>query len=214
MAKLAKDLTDAVFGELRALKRAGRQPNGHTLWFCKCTCGAFCKAVTSRLLNGSKTSCGCKSRNLGKYIHPPAQLKITKNVRKVGGCWLWCLSKQTDGYGSVKYHGRTWRAHRLSWEAFRGPIPDHLCVLHKCDVRLCVNPDHLFLGNREDNAKDMVLKDRQTRGSKSPNTSLEEWEILFIRDPRRTIKETAYMFGVSCSVVKSVRSGRTWRHVK
>lgn len=70
-----------------------------------------------------------------------------------GGCWLWPVSA---GYGQFK--GK--RAHRLSYEAFKGPIPDGLFVCHKCDVPACCNPDHLFVGTASDNSLDMVKKGR------------------------------------------------------
>lgn len=84
------------------------------------------------------------------------------------GCWLWTgtLKKPVRGlgYGHFRVSGKTKVAHRVSWEIFRGPIPDGLCVCHKCDVSICVNPDHLFLGTRLDNIEDMVAKGRQSNG--------------------------------------------------
>lgn len=62
------------------------------------------------------------------------------------GCWLWMRGIANTGYGAVYVDGKRWDAHRLSWAAFRGPIPSGYWVLHKCDVRSCCNPDHLFLG--------------------------------------------------------------------
>ena len=78
-----------------------------------------------------------------------------------GQCWMWtgCVGK--DGYGKVKMSGRTWRAHRMSYALFVTDIPDALCVLHKCDNPLCVNPIHLFLGTPQDNNDDMRSKGRQ-----------------------------------------------------
>lgn len=77
------------------------------------------------------------------------------------GCWLWTGSLLSNGYGSF---GRRGRAHRASYEAHVGPIPDGLFVLHKCDVRCCVNPNHLWVGTNTDNARDRSRKGRGSKG--------------------------------------------------
>lgn len=79
-------------------------------------------------------------------------------------CWIWLACKYDTGYGQMSVDGVLWRAHRLSWVLTHGPIPDGVCVLHRCDNRPCVNPSHLFLGSRADNSADMIAKGR----SKSP----------------------------------------------
>ena len=78
------------------------------------------------------------------------------------GCWLWEQGCERAGYGEVGIRQSPERtAHRLSWLAFKGPIPQGLGVLHSCDVTGCVNPDHLFLGTQNDNMKDMARKGRR-----------------------------------------------------
>jgi hypothetical protein len=61
------------------------------------------------------------------------------------GCWLWSKGLDTRGYGHLYVGDRLQLAHRVSWEAFHGPIPDGLCVLHKCDTPSCVNCDGRFV---------------------------------------------------------------------
>jgi hypothetical protein len=79
------------------------------------------------------------------------------------GCWLWKGCKGKNIYGSAYKERRNIQAHRLSWELYRGPIPDGLQVLHRCDVRSCVNPEHLFIGTQSDNMADMYRKQRGAR---------------------------------------------------
>lgn len=78
------------------------------------------------------------------------------------GCWLWTGRYGNNGYGTFGggRKGERTGAHRLVWEITNGPIPDGLFVLHRCDVRGCVNPEHLFLGTAKDNTQDMMAKGR------------------------------------------------------
>ena len=79
------------------------------------------------------------------------------------GCWLWfrCCST-SDGkpsYGSIRVKDskgkpRTMNAHKLAWLLYRGNVPSGKFVLHKCDVKCCVNPNHLYLGTQKDNMRD------------------------------------------------------------
>jgi hypothetical protein len=75
-------------------------------------------------------------------------------------CEEWPAGRSDEGYGYVRWENRQWQAHRLQWVLVNGPIPEGLCVLHRCDNPPCVNPDHLFLGTRRDNNADMVAKSR------------------------------------------------------
>src|SRR5215475_8422443 len=77
------------------------------------------------------------------------------------GCWLWQGRQNATGYGRVDWYGHDVFAHRLAYELTYGPVPKDICVLHTCDVRHCVNPEHLWLGTRADNAADCDRKDRR-----------------------------------------------------
>ena len=80
------------------------------------------------------------------------------------GCWIWIGASNPSGYGQLKVGHQLKRAHRVSWEFFRGAIPDGMMVCHRCDVPSCVNPDHLFLGTARDNFRDCVEKGRYHGG--------------------------------------------------
>lgn len=76
-------------------------------------------------------------------------------------CVLWTGAKNSRGYGHRQINGRTVYVHRLAYEAANGPIPEGMMVLHRCDVRSCHNPEHLYLGTAKQNTADMLARDRQ-----------------------------------------------------
>ena len=79
------------------------------------------------------------------------------------GCWNWLGSLNSNGYALIGYCGKTVLLHRLTYELCNGVFDKKLCVLHKCDNRKCINPDHLFLGTKSDNMIDCANKNRQYR---------------------------------------------------
>ena len=96
----------------------------------------------------------------------PAAERFWRHVLKHKGdaCWEWQASTYVTGYGMFGISpGKIIRAHRYAWEQAYGPIPAGLVLCHRCDNRLCVRPDHLFLGTRDDNNKDMAAKKRTMR---------------------------------------------------
>lgn len=95
------------------------------------------------------------------------------------GCMLWAAARDGGGYGQFSMHNKSSTAHRAAWLLYRGEIAAGLHVLHKCDVPLCVNPDHLFLGTPLDNAIDREAKGRGgvrpgRRGKAHGKLSLDE----------------------------------------
>lgn len=87
---------------------------------------------------------------------------LAKMTRAANGCWIWTGASRGVGYGAIMLHGRVIDAHRASWLLHRGPIPEGHVVMHTCDVRSCVNPDHLRTGTYQENWQDGVAKGRLT----------------------------------------------------
>jgi len=85
---------------------------------------------------------------------------IQPHCPEVGPCWVWTASCAKSGYGQLNVDGVPVGAHRLSWKLHNGPIPDGIEVLHKCDHKPCIRPEHLFLGTQAENMADMAAKGR------------------------------------------------------
>ena len=146
--------------------------------------------------------------------------QVTKN-----SCWIWKGTIGTDGYGKLKRHGRTIRAHRFFYAIHIGEIPKDLFVCHKCDTPSCVNPEHLFLGTHLENEQDKTRKGRRPRSptivfpecpckGEAVNTAkLTEEKVLFIRTSKHSSKVLAEMYKVHVTTIQNVRALRTWKHL-
>lgn len=90
------------------------------------------------------------------------------------GCLLVNKVPERNGYVKVRWNGVKESAHRASWRIHFGAIPDGMCVCHKCDTRMCANPNHLFLGTHRDNVLDMISKRRA-----NPPKGQQHWYCKF-----------------------------------
>lgn len=136
-----------------------------------------------------------------------------------GGCWLWTGYVRDGHYGRFAINKAKHTAHRVMYEQVVGPIPRGMFVCHKCDVRACVNPDHLFLGTHVENMIDMVVKGRSNKnegrhGSNNPTAILNEEKVLAIRAREgEPYEDIAKDFGVAPKTIGNVIKRRYWKHV-
>ena len=132
------------------------------------------------------------------------------------GCWEWTAGLGVQGYGRFKQGGKTRLAHRVSYALHVAHIPEAALVLHKCDNRKCVNPDHLFIGTQKDNIQDMKAKGRGVVGEASPHAKLTEADVLRIYDLYESGVGTirlAKMFSITKNLAWLIVRGRTWKHL-
>lgn len=130
------------------------------------------------------------------------------------GCWIYFAATDHSGYGNIWIEGRCYKAHRVSYEITKGPIPDGMYVLHRCDKPSCVNPEHLFVGDQYANMRDMFSKGRQGDRSLEKNGRCilqrdDVNQIFNLLDQGYYQYEIASMFGVAQTTISYVkRRGR------
>lgn len=138
-------------------------------------------------------------------------------VKDDAGCWLWQGVIQRAGYGVFTLRSAPVGAHRWAYEHWVGAVPEGHEICHRCDVRRCVNPTHLFTGTRADNMADAKRKGRTTQGERNAASKLTEADVRAIRsEPARwgLGASLGRKYGVHGTLILMIRSGQRWGHVK
>lgn len=148
-----------------------------------------------------------------KYVNKLGSLPL--HVDGLSNCWEWTAHVEKIGYGVFSAEGRAQKAHRVSWKIHVGEIPPGLFVLHKCDNRKCVRPDHLFVGSQKENMQDAKAKKRTNcpRGSKHLFARFTEDQITEIRKSELNQTDLAKKYNVWQGTISSIISKKTWKHV-
>ncbi len=135
--------------------------------------------------------------------------RFMSHVTKTEACWNWNSSKDGGGYGQTNIGSEKIKAHRLSYELFKGEITDNLLVCHGCDNPSCVNPEHLWLGTNKDNMKDMHDKGRIY-------TKLSPYQITKMRQLWKdgsSSKEICEKYGVTSGHLSNIVNRKIWKHI-
>jgi hypothetical protein len=143
--------------------------------------------------------------------------KIENSSVKIpeSGCWIWMKSVNRNGYGKTSLGRNTnLSAHRASYEEKYGPIPNGLMALHHCDIRSCVNPDHIFLGTQQDNMTDKVDKKRQAVGEFHGMSKLTEQQAMRAKFGKEKTSDLAKEFGCSAVMIRQIRQGKYWKYLE
>lgn len=138
--------------------------------------------------------------------HPIERFLKKIQFNQQTNCWEWIGAKGANGYGNMTIHGKQITPHRFSFKVFKGPVRSKL-VLHKCDNRLCVNPDHLYIGTYQDNSRDESIRGNH----KLSNENVKQ--IRALRDEGKTQVELASLFNVSRRYVRNILLGKLRRYV-
>lgn len=211
------DLTGQRFGRLVVVSRE-QLPGGGGAWLCDCDCGNSKLMQGTELRRGHGLHCGCQRRSRYGVKPTPIEERFLRapKIMTPTGCIEWQMARDVDGYGLIgrgQSRGNV-RAHRMAWELARGPIPDGMWVLHKCDNPPCCNPEHLFLGDNAINSLDRDQKGRcrhVARGSLF--TEQDVSQIRYMLDCGVRPATVAKIYDVKPVSIHRIKLRKSWKHV-
>ena len=143
-------------------------------------------------------------------------IRFARYINKTDTCWLWTGKIARNGYGHfhIPHRGHL-GAHRFAYELHYGPILPGFQVCHRCDVRACVRPDHLFLGNNFDNMQDASRKGRMPIGERNTHAKLTPEQVLEIRalEGKERPTHIAKRYHVTMQNITAIWKRKSWKHI-
>jgi HNH endonuclease len=215
------DLTGRKFDRLTVISRAP-SVNRKTFWNCKCSCSNLCISRADSLLDGMIRSCGCLRLEIAcspkGYERGKSRLERFEEryiPEPNSGCWLWLGSvNETTGYGRFYLNEEeVVYAHNFSFKHHKGKIPRGLMLRHTCDVKICVNPEHIITGTAKQNAQDAVERGQKLIGAQHPMCRLSEIEVIDIFVSEESIAATAERFAISRMHVQRIKEKKIWKEL-
>jgi hypothetical protein len=222
------------FGRLTLLDFSHKSSSRKYFWNCRCGCGNEVKYRIDALKLGRRKSCGCIKSPLPEEYKEKVEKRLLSGSKISGKCREWKGRKSPGGYGLFKVRVKEINGlsdvtpkrtqfnlgvHRVAYKIWVGDIPKGKYVLHTCDNRLCINPEHLFLGSHQDNMDDMISKNRQNKrpGESHHLTKLKEEDIMEIRrlwdSGNETQKGIGIKLGIPGVTIHNIVRRKTWKHI-
>lgn len=157
--------------------------------------------ICDRTLGQGKRFCSYKCMVV------PIEKRFELRINRTETCWLWTGKSKTEfGYGRISYFGKPERAHRVAYILYVGKIPTGKHVLHTCDIPLCVNPKHLYIGSNKENGRDRSARNRIAIGENNPLSKYPNRLVSTIRKK--------FAIGTRVNEAMSVKYGLSRRHLK
>lgn len=134
-------------------------------------------------------------------------------------CWLWKGQVSKKGYGKVSYLNDKHIAHSLIFKLHHSlALYTGECCLHTCDIPLCCNWNHIYIGDTKQNVQDKVERNRQIKGVQSSQSVVNDNKVLQLRrlysSGGWTQADLCYVFGVSTTIVNRIINRKDWTHVQ
>lgn len=211
-------LLNKIYGRLTVVSFAYSLKN-KLYWNCLCECGAMCIAPTGDLNQKKIVSCGCKRKEGRKRVENLKEEFEKQFIIDGNNCWLWQGKLNGSGYGSFCINGVNMGAHRASKIIYSDLDITNKYACHSCDIRNCVNPDHIWIGTNSDNMADAALKGRNIsqlkphirKGESNGNSKLKLNDVLAIRSSTMSNKELAIKYNIHSSQISKIKANKAWR---
>jgi hypothetical protein len=148
----------------------------------------------------------------------PIRERIELHITSKKDCWITDYRVNTKNQQLITIDGKNFRLTRIAYEVYREKVPKNLSVYHTCNNPYCINPDHLFLGTKAENARNTKRKNRQAKGSTISNSKLTEVQVVRIKnlllEGELTFAEIGKIFCVCAGTIQGINNGRVWTHIE